>query len=145
MKEFHQIPKIKKEELIGKINNFLKNREDVVFAYVFGSFLEAEKIAFRDVDIGVYLKPSFVPEGQVFDYECDLATKLSKETPLSSDLLDVKILNNAPSSFLGNVFSRGRLLFSKNDELLFNLIENVSLERISNEHIAAESLQEISP
>ncbi len=145
MKEFYKMTRYEKEEVIRKITDFLRIQQNMAFVYIFGSFTEAEATSFRDIDIGIFLNPIDIDKNQVFDYECNLAVELSKRISFPPDLLDIKILNFAPNNFLNNIFSRGKLLFSKDDELLVDMIENVSIERLSNEYIINQSLKELIP
>ena len=90
----------------------------VAFAYVFGSFLEMNPI--HDVDVGIYLHPSDTKRET--ESVASLARRLTDATGLP---VDVRILNQAPMTFLYHVV-RGHLLVSKNDDLLTSTLENVS-------------------
>ena len=48
--------------------DLLKQSPEIVFAYLYGSFVEG--LDYHDIDVGVFLQP--VPE-DVFEYEMDLA------------------------------------------------------------------------
>ena len=45
-----------REQLVQKLEPLLRAREEVVFAYLHGSFITEE--AFRDVDLALYVAPS---------------------------------------------------------------------------------------
>jgi len=141
MKEYFSLKQSNQKEIINKIKKHLYKKDEIIFAFVYGSFLYAP--SFRDIDIGVYIR-NISPE-QVFDFEMKLEKFISEIIGIPFDIIEIKVLNFAPLSFLSNVFSRGRLLFSKDKQLLSNLIENASLEAISNEYIAQESLKELIP
>lgn len=126
---------------MNDIKKHLSKRADIVFAYVFGSFLDAP--SFRDIDIGVYVKD--VKKEQVFDVELALSKIISDTINMPIDIIEVKVLNFTPSSFLNNIFSHGELIFSNNDKLLSDLIENTSLTSIENEYISNQSLKELVP
>ncbi len=86
------------------IKEFLMGREEVLFAYLHGSFLSGP---FRDIDIAVYT-----------DGECDVFYELELEEELEERLgfpVDVRVLNNAPISFRFKVL-KGELLFSRDEE-----------------------------
>lgn len=141
MKEYLNYGDEKRKELIRKIKTLLKNRNDIVFAYIFGSFLNAP--SFRDIDIGVYVTE--IMKDDVFDYELRLADEISTAANVPFDIIDVRILNYAPDHFLNSIFCSGILLFCKDQQLLSELIENMSLNALANENIANESLQELVP
>ncbi|MBU1102496.1 nucleotidyltransferase domain-containing protein [Patescibacteria group bacterium] len=141
MKEYLSIKLDEREEIIEKIKGVFSERENVVFAFVFGSFLNAP--AFRDIDIGVYADK--IKKDEVFDYELKLSELLAGHSDLPFDVFEVKVLNFAPNSFVNNVTKNGRLLFSKDESLLSDIIEKSSLEAIANEYIAYQSLKELIP
>ena len=90
----------------------------VAFAYVFGSFLDM--IPVHDVDVGIALHP-FDTKRET-ESVASLARRLTDATGLP---VDVRVLNQAPMTFLYHVV-RGHLLVSKNDDLLTSTLENVS-------------------
>ena len=61
------------------------------------------------------------------------------------ELFDILLINKAPYSLLCSVFREGRLLFCKDEDLLSQWIEACSLERIANEALSRQSLEEIVP
>lgn len=137
-KEFHILSKKEREKIIKKIKRQLFQRKEIVFAFLYGSFLEDP--CFRDIDIGIYLNEKIVERKKFFQYQLNIIREI--EIP-SKYLIDIRILNEAPSSFLASVFKRGRLLFSKDDNFLTNLIEKVSLEEIISEPFSRQSFLEL--
>ena len=105
---------------------------------MYGSFLEDP--CFRDIDIGIYLDEKKIKRANFFKYQLRLPGEI--KIP-SQYLLDIRILNEAPNSFLASVFSRGYLLFSRDDNFLTNLIEKVSAEEISSEAFLKEVFHEL--
>lgn len=139
MQEFLSLDLKKRHKIIEKIKKGLLKRKDVVYVYVFGSFIDSP--SFRDIDVGVYIKE--IKKKEVFDYELNLSKEIAKACGLSFDIIEVHVLNFAPSYFLNNVFCRGNLLFSKNQEILSILIENTSLDALANENISNQSIEEL--
>ena len=62
---------------------------------------------------------------------------------LPFDIIDVKILNFAPDSFLNNIFRNGKILFSNDYKFLRNMIERTSLYALLNEDIRGQSLRDL--
>lgn len=91
---------------------------DVVFAFLYGSF--ADSAQFRDIDVGVYLDP--IDPDRAAARALDLAGRLSDRVGLP---VDVRALNGAPVPFLFHVL-RGRLLLSRDDDRLEDLIERTA-------------------
>ena len=137
-KEFYTLPKKERGKIIKKIRRQLSQRKEIIFAFLYGSFLEDP--CFRDIDIGVYLDEKRVKRANFFKYQLRLPGEI--KIP-SQYLLDIRILNEAPNSFLASVFSRGYLLFSRDDNFLTNLIEKVSAEEINSEAFLKEVFYEL--
>lgn len=130
-----------RQKIAEKIKKLLFSEKEIVFAYIFGSFLSSP--TFRDIDVGVYFKD--IAKENVLDKELEIAKKISKTCGLPIDYIDVKILNFAPSHFLNSIFKNGILVFSKNEKLLSNIIEETSLNTVANEYFAYQSLKELVP
>lgn len=103
-----------KRPLIEQLATALQNRDEVVFAYIYGSF--AEGLAFHDIDVGVYL--SEITEEESTNYSLILGQMLSKELQVP---VDIRVLNFAPVSFVYHVI-RGHLILDRNEELRAHII-----------------------
>jgi len=89
-----------KNEVIKNVQTMLQLEKEILFAYLFGSFLTGKK--YHDVDVAVYLRTK-----KDFHYEFFLEDKLTKKLKLP---VDVRILNFAPLPFLYNVISSGQVI-----------------------------------
>ncbi len=101
----HCTKEVEREKVVKKLADILKKREEVIFAYIHGSFLKGN---FRDVDVAIYLTES----RDVF-YEIELEVELEETLKLP---VDVRILNSAPLSFRFGVIKNGLILFSKDEQ-----------------------------
>lgn len=98
------------ENIFRKI--FLQN-EEIIAAYLYGSFLYSEN--FEDVDIGLLIRNRFKPNVM---YEAHLAGKLEqifKDTFKVFKPIDVRILNRKPLRFLFSILKNSNIIYSKND------------------------------
>ncbi len=109
-----------REQVISALTLLVQRQEEVVFAYLMGSF--SEDLPFRDVDVAVWAEE--IPQMQAWDYEADLSVKLSRELKLP---VEVHLLNSAPTGFRFRATS-GRLLFSRNEAFRLNFVERTWLE-----------------
>jgi len=114
-RKVYQLSREGKEELFERLRDFLRSREEVTFAYVFGSFLQEE--AFHDIDIGVYL--SEIPQEQSTQYGLALSQTLSSSLRIP---VDARVLNFAPASFLYHVI-RGKLILERDEEVTATFAE----------------------
>jgi len=107
-----------KRKTLKKLRDFLKQREEIVFAYVFGSF--SEGLPHRDIDVGVYVDEKRVSKDEAIDYALELSANTEVNTKINA--IDIKVINYMPVGLQYNIL-KGILLFSRNDELRFEFIE----------------------
>ena len=103
------IDKVSKKAVKEAIREMLKKHEEILFAYLHGSFVK--KDAFRDIDVAIYLERM---PASVLEYELQMETDLMKA--LRKYIVDVRVLNGAPLSFKYNVIKDGIVLLSKDDD-----------------------------
>jgi len=106
---YFQISESDKKIIMEKLRYSLEKRPSLLFAYVYGSFVMADK--FRDIDIAVYLKQ--IPSTPLH-VELELETELGNI--IKNYLVDVRILNNAPLSFRYNVIKSGKPIVVVDDD-----------------------------
>lgn len=98
----------KKEQLTTQLADILRNRTDILFAYVYGSFID--ELPFHDIDVALYVFEA--REAEVTLDMLELSNRLSRELSIP---VDVRALNFASTSFQYQVL-RGRLLFEKDQD-----------------------------
>lgn len=125
-----KMKKRQKMEILKKIVSIIKDKEEILFAYVFGSFVKDEE--FSDIDIGVYLRNSA-------DMEKEFALENEMEETLKIPV-DVRIINNAPISFIYNVL-RDKMLI-KNDEKRADFEGQILKRYFDYVHLLDEYLKE---
>jgi predicted nucleotidyltransferase len=118
MKRLYIMGSENRADLMGQMREELLSEQEVVFAYLYGSFVEED--AFHDVDVGIYLKS--VKPGKATTMALALAQRLSERVRLP---VDVRILNLAPVSFLYHVL-RGRMILSRDSAHLAEVIEHTA-------------------
>jgi len=104
-----------KKEVIDKIKNFIKCQEEIIFSYIFGSFIEDE--TFNDVDIGIYVDKNITPIEKVF-YEIKLSNQLEEIIKIPVDVIR---LNLASDSILYRA-TKGILIKNIDDNIRTNFI-----------------------
>ncbi len=119
---------MEKERILSLIKKVLAQDGRLIFAYAYGSFTKEKP--FRDIDIGIYIKN---PEEHAFVITADLKTELSryctrKGINLTADQFDVKVINDAPFTFLNRIFKEGVLLVDHDPDRRTDLVEHVSLK-----------------
>ncbi|MDH7512335.1 MAG: nucleotidyltransferase domain-containing protein [Clostridiales bacterium] len=128
-----------KDALTKLIKKALLARGEIVFAYIHGSFLSLPD--FRDVDLALYVNPATVSSQEAFDYAFRLSADLSH---LTSRDIDVQIMNYAPLGFRHSVFKNGRFLFSRDDSLRADLIEQTVLEYVAFYELSLQYMRDLA-
>lgn len=113
-----------REEIKKALAEFLYRQEDILFAYIFGSFVREE--AFRDIDIAVYSK-----DEKGFLYQSDMGYRC---TMLTGYPVEVILLNNAEIGLRMNILKEGELLLSKDEEARTDFIERTGKGYIEYAH-----------
>jgi hypothetical protein len=80
--------------------------DDVIAAYLFGSFIGTGQ--FSDIDIGLLIKDKVT---EILTFELSIETRLNN---LFRHPFDVRVLNYAPNSFVQNVIRTGMVVVDKN-------------------------------
>ncbi|MEW6441458.1 MAG: nucleotidyltransferase domain-containing protein [bacterium] len=130
-----------REAILESIRRVLLQETSVVFAYLFGSFVKEP--AFRDLDIGVYLRPGADP---LFTLS-DVRMKLSRATGMAADIFDLHLINEVLEKgdlhallVLGRIIETGILMVDKDFDLRADFIDRYSLKHRENEVLFDEVL-----
>jgi predicted nucleotidyltransferase len=98
---------------VAKLRDYLSSRKDIAAAYLFGSYASKRPGPQSDIDIAVLLDRAINRK----DYgvlKLNVITDLIRI--LSSDAIDVVILNAATPLLAHEVIKKGKLLFSKDEK-----------------------------
>lgn len=107
-----------KQRILTVIKNFLITEKTVLFAYLYGSFLEGTE--FNDIDIAIYFdKNQFENKSKIFNYGFSLCSKIedairNKEGRIYE--IDLHPLNLAPLGFRFAAITEGKLLVAIDDD-----------------------------
>lgn len=99
-----------KKVLKQKLTTFLRGKEDIMFAYLFGSTARMEDNKKSDIDIAVYLTKDTIQHSPLYPESLSLSLEKKIKRPI-----DIRVLNNQNLRFLHQVLKDGELLFSKNN------------------------------
>lgn len=127
----------KKDVLKESIEKGFSRYPNIIFAYIFGSFLSSE--SFSDIDIGIYLDNENISDNAL-QIEFELERELENVLHIPAD---VRILNCAPLSFVFNVIKTGRLVVDRNI-LLRSEFEGLTFKKYFDyRHLRDEYLKEV--
>lgn len=105
-----------KSEVVSIVREQLDRHPEIVFAYLFGSVIEAEQ--FRDVDVAVYVDPQHYPEDWM-TYMVDLSDELAHALHYPADVV---IMNEAPDHLIHSI-AKGTVLVDRDERYRFDWIE----------------------
>ena len=105
----HSLKFTQKESILEDVAAVLERHDEIVLAYVFGSFMHSD--TFSDIDIGVLTGKDV---GSCLDFECNLEIEIEDIVNYPTD---VRIINNAPLSFCQNVIRHGRVILERSANL----------------------------
>ncbi len=117
------------EEKIKLLKDYFAKRDDVLMAFVFGSYAKGREVSESDFDVAVYLKP----EEKGAEREKDISYENTDEiwaevTDIVEKEVDLVCLNNAPASLVSNVIKTGIPLVIKDQKLYLEIYLRESLE-----------------
>ena len=114
--------KIPKASFLKKtIQEVLQGNSRVIFAYLYGSIVESED--FKDIDVALYATQGGADSLLL---EADIQTALSEKTSLAPDFFDVRVINNAPVDFAITILTKGKLLFSCDEDSRSDYVERIA-------------------
>ena len=105
-----------RQRIAQRVRSLLASSEDIVFAYIYGSFARGEPV--RDLDVALYTTAE-----KDFFFAADIAAMLTRETGFE---VDVTVMNHTPVALQFAILRDGLLLFSNDEALRTALIERVS-------------------
>lgn len=120
--KYFQMSLAEKQQAVETIKNALMPKEEIKFAFVYGSFNDESgesNLPFHDIDVGVYVTD--MDEKESVYYGLELSEEL---TSLVKASVDVRVMNYAPVTFLFHVI-RGQLIVDKDEDARCALMERV--------------------
>ena len=136
-----------KTAILRELKSFLSHREEVVFALLYGSMVApVVPERYGDIDVAIYIesghlkRPEYVLESEI---EAQIYSLLSSRG-LNLAPLEVRVINQAPCSFLIQLFKGNYEVLKENDERLTDFIEEVGRKSMANSYLRFESLREVA-
>ncbi len=132
MIKFEKLP----ENILSKIpeiKKILKEDNNVIFSYIFGSLAKEKIQPLSDIDIAIYTKDT----ADIANYKLRLFDKVTKI--LGTNELDLIILNNAPISLVGRILQDKQILVDK-QPFLRHSYESVALRKFFDFKVKEDTL-----
>lgn len=115
-----------KERIISIIKCEIEGREDIIFAYIYGSLIDHEMTFYRDIDIGIYVAD--MEKAKEWNYEIKISNDIEKVLRGEGFGIpvDVRVINASEVLYVHKVI-QGRLLFVKSEDLWADFVVDVSM------------------
>lgn len=127
---------IEKAQIVNAIQHILEEKREILFAYIFGSFVDRE--TYRDIDVALYLKD---PQGiDTLWFELALEEELERKVRLP---FDVRVINDAPLGFVYHVLAQKILVLDRDTELRARFESLVLRKYFDFRHLLQEYLREV--
>ncbi len=126
-----------KEAILQTIKNKLHSDQSILFAFVHGSLIE-EELPFRDIDIAVFFDIEAAQKDLV-DLCLDLSINLSALVGMPVDVHD---LNTSRIGF-SYAATSGKLLYTVNEELSYDFVENIRMKYYDLKPFWKENLRDL--
>lgn len=110
-----------KQTIIEKIKSYLYSRDEVVTAYIFGSYTIEKVSSMSDIDIAVLLRDS-VDSKEYGHIKLTITNDLIEQ--ISFDRIDIVLLDIASPLLSHEVLKKGMLLFSKDETMRIQYTAN---------------------
>jgi uncharacterized protein len=134
---------VSQQNLKNEIVKVLSENKQVVFAYLYGSFLHGYRG--NDIDIGIYSQADEDP----YRLSADLKIELHYRTNLIPDFFDIRVLNGFDKQcnvfdllFLNNILENGLLLINKDPGIHADFLERYGTRFRECEGLIQEVLHE---
>lgn len=126
---------VERARIVDAVQRVLEEKREVLFAYIFGSFVDRE--VYQDIDIALYLESP--RKEQMLPFELALEEELEERlhTPF-----DVRVINYAPLSFVYQVLARGILVLDRDTARRAAFESLVLREYFDFRHLLQEYLRE---
>lgn len=100
-----------KKERIELLKSVIREHEEVLLAYLYGSAVQGNLREDSDIDIGILLADDTVPDHL---YAIKMAGEIRSRCRLDREV-DVRILNRRPIRFLHQVLRYGEIVFVRDE------------------------------
>lgn len=99
-------------DVTKKCKGILIEYENIIFAYIFGSYVQSKLKVDSDIDIAIYLEKD-LDAGKYLKIKMDLSDALKRE-------VDLVILNDAPPLLKYQIYRNSILLFTRDKTMESN-------------------------
>ncbi len=146
IRRLKEISDSKRARIIEELKIFFQGRKEVIFALLYGSMVDpVVPQKYGDIDIAVFLKQEEINRPEyLIESEMEIqASKLLIDRGLEFPPIEIRVINNAPYSFLIHLFKSNFLILKENEEVFSDFIEQTSGKAMANSYFRMESLREV--
>lgn len=132
--KLHRLSLQEKQEVRRHLAELIESQKEVVFAYLYGSFIE--EMPFHDIDVGIYV--SGIGESEAGVFAVGVAHRLSRAMGIE---VDVRVLNYSPASFVYRVIC-GELILERDPDARSRVVERSIQEYLDMKPLLHRAMKE---
>ena len=138
------------QEIEEKLKTYFRNREEIIFGYIFGSYTKYKTTKLSDIDIAILVNEkneSFIKEGIMYKLNriADIIDVFKKNE------IDLVILNNSNIFLKNQIIKYGKIIFcrSKKERIKFVIktkleyLDTIELRKIKNYYLEKQIINNI--
>lgn len=125
-----------KKALVDRISGILETRKYILFAYIFGSFVSGD--SYKDIDVGLFVDDKKSISSLKIELEIENELEDAIHVPC-----DVRIINNAPLSFVYNILKEKIVILDRDNSLRADFEGIIYKKYFDFQHLRREYLREI--
>lgn len=110
---------LKHQQIISALSKVFKNDKKVIAVYLFGSIVKNEQNFQSDIDIAIYIDPSYLNIKDVSEIKIEYEIKIVET--LHTDNFDLVLLNSAPIILSYKIIAEGIVIVSSKKDLLADI------------------------
>jgi predicted nucleotidyltransferase len=130
----YDLDKEERKRLVQHLVENLKRHNEIIFAYLFGSFTEG--LPFHDIDIGVYLLNMREEKSTFFSLDLSQTLSIGLQIPV-----DVRVLNFASVPFLYHVI-HGTLILERDEDIRMDFVERITAKYLDLKPLLLKATKE---
>lgn len=145
IRKLKKITPVEHSKILEKLKELMERHEEVLFAFLYGSFVEGDFPYFcSDIDLAIYVDSQRVKE-PAYVFEAQIEMEIYKELfPIGLYLVSIEalVINHAPYQFQVSILKQPYLMVKENEEIFTDFIEEASGRACAEGYIRRESLKE---
>jgi len=103
----------------NKLKSYFKEKDEVIFAFLFGSMATGKSTKLSDTDIAFFIDQERIEKSRYrYGYKSEIISEL--QSLLGTNKIDIAIIDNAPLLLKYKIGKDGELIFTRDKKKLYH-------------------------